>query len=198
MMKGLMDHCMAQEKLVNCLKERAEATETGLHELKGWRVVQIKKLNLTKKALEELKGQVEVLKNVLKDKEGEISSLRKQVLQAKKDGKTEFYNSDSFLYELGGCFADGFNDCLRQVKASFPNLVLSQISIDARAQTPARSIDPEGTNELFEDDLTPDAQGDGEATLKDEQVKSVEDENHPLEEAKTVDHVEEEAPVDQL
>ena len=75
--------------------------------------MQIKKLDLTKKALEKSEGQVDVLKNVLKDKEGEISLLRKQVLWAKEEGKTKFHNSDAFLYELNGCFADGFNDCLR-------------------------------------------------------------------------------------
>ena len=152
---------------------------------------------MTKKALEESKGHVEGLKKVLKDKEGEISSLRKQVLWAKKDGKTEFRNSD----ELGGCYADGFNECLCQVKAFFHDLYLSQISIDVVAQTPARSIELEGIDELFEADPTPDAQGDREVTLQDEQVKSIEDGNHPLEEAKTVDHekvVDEEAPVDQL
>ena len=67
-----------------------------------------------------------MLKNVFKDKEGEISSLRKQVFQAKEDGKTEFRNSDAFLYELDGCFVDGFNNCLHQVKASFLDLELSQ------------------------------------------------------------------------
>ena len=34
MMKGLMDHCMAREKLVNCLKERVEVAETGLLSLR--------------------------------------------------------------------------------------------------------------------------------------------------------------------
>ena len=45
---------------------------------------------------------------------------------------------------------------------------------------------------------TPDTQGDGGAALQDEQVKSVEDENCPLEQAKTADHkvVDEEAPID--
>lgn len=53
MMKGLMDNCMAQEKLVNRLKERAKTAEMGLHKLEAWREVQIKMLDLTKKALEE-------------------------------------------------------------------------------------------------------------------------------------------------
>ena len=94
--------------------------------------------------------------------------LRKQVLQAKEDGKTEFHNSNGFLYELSNCYADSFNECLRYVKALFPNLDISQISIDTVAQTPAKSVKPEGIDELFEANPTPDAQGDKEATLQEE------------------------------
>ena len=43
MMKGLMDHCMAHEKLVDRLKERAEATEMEPNELKALWEVQVKK-----------------------------------------------------------------------------------------------------------------------------------------------------------
>ena len=66
-----------------------------------------------------------MLTKVLKDKEGEVSSLRKQVRNAKKDAIKEFHDSDAFLYDLGGYFADGFNNCLCQVKASFSDLDLS-------------------------------------------------------------------------
>ena len=95
---------------------------------------------------------------------------------------------------------DGFNDCLHQVKASFPDLDLSLISIDDVAQTLVRSVGPKGTDKLFTNDPIPNAQGDEEAALQDEHVKSVEDENRPLEETKTVNHekvVDEEALADQ-
>ena len=77
MMKGLMDRCIAREKLVDRLKERVETAETWLHELEAWKEVQLKKLDVTKKALEESEGHAKALKNVLKDKKGEISSLRR-------------------------------------------------------------------------------------------------------------------------
>ena len=64
MMKGLMDHCTAREKLVDRLKERAKSAETGLNDLKTWREVQIKKLDVTKKALEDLESHAKALKNV--------------------------------------------------------------------------------------------------------------------------------------
>lgn len=63
---------------------------------------------MTKKALEESKRHVEVLRKVLQDREGEISMLREQVRRAKEDGKTMFCNSNSFLDELSGCYDDGF------------------------------------------------------------------------------------------
>ena len=44
---------------------------------------------------------------------------------------------DALLNELSGSFVDGFDDCFCQVKASFPDLDLSYISIEAQAQTPA-------------------------------------------------------------
>ena len=77
MMKGLMDRCIAREKLVDHLKERVETAERWLHELEAWKEVQLKKLDVTKKALEEMEGHAEALKNVLKDKEGKISILRR-------------------------------------------------------------------------------------------------------------------------
>lgn len=167
-MKGLMDHCMPWEQLVDCLKERAETAEMGLHKLEAQREVQIRKLDLTKKALEKSEEKTEVLTNVLKDKEGEVSLLRKQVRHAKEDAVKEFRDFDALLYELGICFADGFNNCLCQVKASFLDLDLSQISIDASTQTLARPINPEGIDKLFGVDLIFGAQGDGKAALQDD------------------------------
>ena len=62
---------------MDCLKERVETTEIGLYELEAWKGVLIRKLNLRKKALEESEEKTEVLTNVLKDKEGEVSLLKK-------------------------------------------------------------------------------------------------------------------------
>lgn len=89
---------------------------------------------------------------MLKDKERQISSLKKQVRHAEEDVVKGFRDSDAFLYELGSFFADGFN-----------------------------------TDEFFGDNPIFDAQGDGGATLQNDQVKSVNDETCPLEETKTVD-----------
>ena len=130
MMKGLMGRCLSQEMVVNCLRVKAETTEAELGELQAWKVVQKNKLSLTKKLLDESERQIEVLKKVLKDKEDEISKLKEQLRRAKEDTIKEYHNSDALLQELGGSFANGFDYCLRQVKASFPDLELSYISIN--------------------------------------------------------------------
>ena len=87
------------------------------------------------------------------------SSVRK-----KKEAICEYRDSNALLAELGGSFAEGFDDCLCQVKASHPNLDLSNISINALALTSVQPVLSESTDELFADDVP----GDGEiAHVKD-------------------------------
>ena len=50
-MKGLMDRFMAREMLVDRLKERSKAVEMEQNELKASWEVQVKKLDMTRKAL---------------------------------------------------------------------------------------------------------------------------------------------------
>ena len=62
--------------------------------------------------MEESEAQVEVLKKILKDKEEEILEAKGQLRQAKEDAVREYHDSDALLKELGGSFADGFENCL--------------------------------------------------------------------------------------
>ena len=115
------------------LREKVKAKEMKLWELTAWKEVQVNKLDLTRKLLDKSEAWTEALKKILKDKEGEISELKEQLHQAKGDAVREYRDSDALLYELGGSFADGFDICFRQVKVSFSDLDLSEISIDAKA-----------------------------------------------------------------
>lgn len=119
---------------------------------------------------------------MFQDKAGEISKLREQVRQAKEDGKTDFRNSDDFLTELSDCYDDGFQECLRQLKALYPDLDVSQVSLDNVAQTSAPTVNHEDTDEIFEVESMPYVQGDSEADPEDELVKSVGDETRPIRE----------------
>ena len=72
------------------MREKVKVVEAKLNELNAWKEVQVQKLTLTKKALEELENHVDELRKVLLDKEGEITDLREQVRRAKANGKAEF------------------------------------------------------------------------------------------------------------
>ena len=61
--------------------------------------------------MEESEAQVEVLKKILKDKEEEILEAKGQLRQAKEDAVREYHDFDALLKELGGSFADGFENC---------------------------------------------------------------------------------------
>lgn len=91
-----------------------------------------------------------------KDKEDEIFQSKKQLCWVKEDAIKEYRDSDALLAELGGSFIDSFDDCLNQVKTSFPNLDLSYITIDVEGQTPAPPVESKGTDELFANDFNPD------------------------------------------
>ena len=126
-----MDHYVSHEMVLGRLREKVEARETELWELMAWKEVQVNKFDLTNKLLEESEAQVQALKEVLKDKESEISEAKSQLRQAKKDAVWEYHNSDTLLKELGVFFSDNFDDCFCQVKVSFLDLDLSHVSINA-------------------------------------------------------------------
>ena len=163
MMKGLMDHCVSRAMVVERVRARAEASKAELAELKDQKVIQEKKFDLKKRLLEEEEEQTEALKKVLKDKEDEISQSKKLLRRVKEDAIKEYHDFDALLAKLGGSFADGFDDCLRQVRASFPDLDLSHITIDVEGQTLAYPVESEGTDELFVDDINPNTQVNEEA-----------------------------------
>ena len=108
----------------------------------------------------------------------------------------EYHDSNAYLIELRGIYADGFDDRLHQVKASFPDLDLSHVSIDAPVQTLVQLIHSESTDELFADDaLVDDPRGDGETAPVESQTKPFDESTRQLDEA--VEERDENAPVQQ-
>ena len=161
-MKGLMDRCTSHEMALGRLREKLGANETEVQELLAQKNVQIRKLDLTKQLLKKVEAQVKALKKILKDKEAKISEAKSQLCHAKDVAIKEYRDFDDLLWELGGSFANGFIDCIRQVKASFLDLDLSHINIDAQPQTLAQLISSVGTDNPFADDLVTEPFGDGE------------------------------------
>ena len=158
MMKRLMGRCLNHETSLDRLQAKENLLEDELNELKSWKVVQEKKLALSKEARGELEREPKLLRKVLADKEKEINKAKDQLRQVKEEVIREYRDSDALLAKLGGSFAEGFDDCLRQVKAYHLNLDLSNINIDAPTQTLVQLVHSESTDELFVDD----APGDGE------------------------------------
>ena len=130
--------------------------EDELSELKSWKVVQEKKLTLSEEAKGELEKQMELLQKVLADKEKEITEAKDRLHQAKEEAIREYHDSDALLAELGGSFAESFDNCLRQVKASYSDLDLFDINIDASSQTSVQLVASESMDELFAEDVPGD------------------------------------------
>ena len=115
------------------------------------------------------------MKQVLEDKEKEINDTKKQLRQAKEEAIREYRDSDALLSELKGSFAEGFDDTLHQVKASYSDLDVSHVTIDAQAQTSVQPIHFESTDELFADEaFIDDTHGDRGTAVKS-QAKTIED-----------------------
>ena len=104
---------------------------------------------------------------------------KSQLCQAKDVAIKEYRDSDDLLRELGSSFADDFDDCIRLVKASFLNLDLSHINIDAQPHTLAQLVSSVGTDNLFVGDTMTEPLNDGEIPM--DQAKSVEDDVRALE-----------------
>lgn len=111
---------------------------------------------------DDLENQVELLGKTLEDKEATL-------LQAKMDVIQEYQESNALLSELGTSFANGFDGCLRQVKASFQTWTFRTLLSTPRARLLLTPVDTEGMDELFGDNPS-----DGDAQKADAK-KSIED-----------------------
>ena len=55
---------------------------------------------------------MELLKKVLANKKKEITKAKDQLRQVKEEARREYRDSDALLADLGGSFAEGFDNCL--------------------------------------------------------------------------------------
>ena len=91
---------------------------------------------------------MKLFKQILEDKEKEISDTKNQLRQKKKEA---IHDSVALLAELGGSFTEGFDDALYQVKTSYPDLDVSHVTIDSQAQTLVQPVYSKSTDKLFAD-----------------------------------------------
>lgn len=122
-----------------------------LEELKLWKLCHEEKLCLSEQAREEQEKEINFLRETVKNNDDNTRRARVEAAQ-------EYRDSEALLMELGTSFTDGFDDFLRQVRASFPDLGLDHININTGGQTPAHTVNFEGTAEIFGE--VPDADGE--------------------------------------
>ena len=185
MMKGLMGCCLNHEIAMDRIKAKGNSTEDELNELKVWKMGMEKKLAYFEQVREKLEKQTELLRQVLEDKEKEIWDTKDQLRQAKEEAIREYCDSNALLAKLRGSFAKGFDDALHQVKASYPDLDVSHVNIDAQAQTSVQPIHSESTDELFADDAPFNVLHGDEKTVVESQGNPIVDSNRKPDEVHT-------------
>ncbi|KAL0013299.1 hypothetical protein SO802_000368 [Lithocarpus litseifolius] len=121
--KALQDRCVAKEGVI---------TRVGKHNKNL-----LDQQDQYKEAIRTLNGKLKEVKEKLKEAVrreqtlwGELTTLDEQLKKARADAVKEFKESQSFIDSCVEYYGTGFNDCLKQVASSYPDLDLSEISVD--------------------------------------------------------------------
>ena len=86
--------------------------------------------------------------------------MREKAETAGTDAVQKFKTSQSFIDSCADYYSTGFDDCLKQVASTFPELDLSGISMDApEPVTPARDIAIEDDDVVLESQPSPVVDG---------------------------------------
>ena len=179
--KALQDQCVAKDGVVtqvrkhntNLMNEQKQYKE-ALRTLHG-------ELKETREKLEEAGRQKEKL-------QGELPTLRKQVEKARADAVMEFKTLQSFIDSYAEYYGTGFEDCLKQIASSFPELNLSEITMDdPMPSTPTGDTVVGKSDDSTESDLPPKDDGvvlaqpakDPHVTTSNPSIELVDMENPP-------------------
>ena len=99
--------------------------------------------------VKELKGELEEVDRQKQKLQEEVMALLEMVETAGTDVVQKFKTSQLFIDSCADYCGTGFDDCLKQVMSAFPELDLSEISMDAlEPMTPVRNVvtdDDDGT-----------------------------------------------------
>lgn len=147
-MKALQDRCTAKEGVVTRLHthlKNAVDAQQQYREANKLLGGEVKKLT---EQLEAESRQRKLEEQAKVTAEKELKGLLSQVETARVDAVTEFKDSQSFIDSCTVYYTDGFEDCLKQVKAAYPSLDLSRIDMDEPLlSTPASDSLHEGDAE---------------------------------------------------
>ena len=141
--KAFQDQCVAKEGVVTRVRkhntnllDQQKQYKDGLRDLNH-------ELKMKGEKLEEAKRQKQKLQE-------EVMALREKVETAGTDAIQKFKASQSFIDSCVDYYGTGFNDCLKQVASAFPELDLSEITMDAPEPT-----SPVGDVVVDDDDGSP-------------------------------------------
>ena len=87
--------------------------------------------------------------------------MREKVETARTNAVQKFKMSQSFIDSCADYYSTGFDDCLKQIASAFPELDLSEISMDAlEPVTPARNVIADDDYGIPESQPSPKVDGD--------------------------------------
>ena len=108
--------------------------------------------------VKELKGKLEEAGCQKQKLQEEVTALREKVETARTDVVQKFKTLQLFIDSCADYYGTGFDDCLKQVVSAFPELDLSEISMDApETVTPARNIITDDDDGILKSQLPPKA-----------------------------------------
>ena len=140
--KALQDRCVAKEGVVT----RVRKHNATLMNEQGQYKDAIHSFN---QEVKELKGELEEVDRQKQKLQEEVMALLEMVETAGTDVVQKFKTSQLFIDSCADYCGTGFDDCLKQVMSAFPELDLSEISMDAlEPMTPVRNVvtdDDDGT-----------------------------------------------------
>ena len=97
-----------------------------------------------------MKGKLEEADRQKQKLQKEVMALREKVDMAGIDAVQKFKTSQLFIDSCADYYSTGFDDCLKQVASAFPELDLSEITMDAPEPTT-----PVGNVVTEDDDSSP-------------------------------------------
>nr|POE54867.1 hypothetical protein CFP56_42037 [Quercus suber] len=129
-MKALQDRYVANEGVIRWFRKSQEIeNKERAQYLEAVRTLN-QELTTKTKALAEETSWLKEAEKVKTNLAMKLAALREQMEKARAHAVMEFRISQSFFDVCGVHYGDKFEDCLKQVRAAYPNLDLSQIIIN--------------------------------------------------------------------
>ena len=154
--KALQDRCIAKKDVVT----RVRKHNTNLMDQQAQYKEGLRDLNRELKTKVEKLGEAERQNETLQE---EVTALREKLQTAEVDAVKKFKASQSFIDFCADYYGTGFDDYLKQVASAYPELDLSEITMDdPEPMTPVGDIVDESDDTPK---INPPSKADGTVVL---------------------------------